>query len=635
MCRSSAESINSDSRATSPSPSTDGEDRVHDSDLDRQAFDDHRDVHYVEVRTTPLETNGNGKEKLDFLSSKSKQASRHGASLKGIEKKPSSERRIENVQSQDRGRLKKSQSIHVQEGEDEETETKSPQKYQERAEPKKSHQRGKHRDDDQRESPAAVVSDLKKSDHRKGRTITPGSQQQQQQVSKPSQIRMESVDEDDKSLNGIESEDDDEIIALKRPGPDRQSTSTRKSDQIKSDSTKSLKTTPTLTGKTKSGAATKSSRSQERSRDEKSRERERMSTEQERGPTSSHDRTATSSDKQSANGHDKRSPKETPMRSRDPTPGRQEGRSGLISELSSDKTPVSKSQHPLEAQVSNLQRELETKNVKLASMNQACDQHIKELAHLKAALQSAEQQFVRSSSKESGFEQELEIQRLKRQITNLQKDLEHLAKERDDAVEECRRLSREISIEKSKSENYKWSSQNLQPPFSTQSSSRPQISQRDELEMSRRLREQAMREQELEREVSRLKSNINALERNKTELRMELDHKDERLSRLSVELSKTQKSGRPSEYQSIGPGVMPTTSIAAREQEREVQYLKRQNESLRQEVEASRKERDEAVRDARRLALATDPTSGVGGGVGGGMMSTDVIYKRYTLQMYM
>jgi chromosome segregation ATPase len=156
-----------------------------------------------------------------------------------------------------------------------------------------------------------------------------------------------------------------------------------------------------------------------------------------------------------------------------------------------------------------------------------------------------------------------------------------------------------------------------------------------DLDISRRLREQAAREQELEREISRLKSNINILDRNKTEMRSELEHRDERLSRLGhelnqykTELSRLQKTSgitsRPSEYQFSAIELTGITSSP----DREAMHLKRQNESLRMDVEAIRKERDEAIRDNRKLTSTISLSRDAGIGIGSSM---EDIYKRLLL----
>jgi chromosome segregation ATPase len=140
-------------------------------------------------------------------------------------------------------------------------------------------------------------------------------------------------------------------------------------------------------------------------------------------------------------------------------------------------------------------------------------------------------------------------------------------------------------------------------PSTTISSTSQQ--QRDQFEMARRLRQQAAREVELEDELSRLRSAVAKLDRDKDEMRAELDRKDEKLARINTEwekqmaeLSRLQLALKNTEYQ------LGHTGDTAREHEREVSLLKRQIECLRRDLEVAAAERDEAVKDCRRLAGA-------------------------------
>ncbi|CAL8126970.1 unnamed protein product [Orchesella dallaii] len=108
---------------------------------------------------------------------------------------------------------------------------------------------------------------------------------------------------------------------------------------------------------------------------------------------------------------------------------------------------------------------------------------------------------------------------------------------------------------------------------------------------------------ELEREIVNLRAALSSLDRDKDEMRVELDRKDEKLARISNdasrymdEVSQLKLRLKNSELQ------ISHTGESAKEQGREVEFLKKQLEANRRDLEKTIRERDDSLKELHKIS---------------------------------
>lgn len=139
---------------------------------------------------------------------------------------------------------------------------------------------------------------------------------------------------------------------------------------------------------------------------------------------------------------------------------------------------------------------------------------------------------------------------------------------------------------------------------------------------------------EMEREIVNLRAALSSLDRDKDEMRVELDRKDEKLARLVNESSKymdeisqlklrlknseleircvckscDKNNNLRYELQKVNRLMFYTnfshTGESAKEQSREVDFLKKQLEANRRDLEKTIRERDDALKDLHKISGA-------------------------------
>jgi chromosome segregation ATPase len=200
---------------------------------------------------------------------------------------------------------------------------------------------------------------------------------------------------------------------------------------------------------------------------------------------------------------------------------------------------------------------------------------------------------------------QMEANLAKSSKTDMERELARLRR----ALAECQEHGRQLNSENQKTKIILDQTQALLTDTQRKAAANYIPTQRENLELNQQVRQLVAREMVLEREVAALTATVKALDRDKDEMRIELDRKDEKLARVQAENRQFQEQVDKLQMQNKDVELrLGHTGEASRDHEREIYQLRRQIDTLKADLDHRIRERDNAQKELNRVVQACSRT---------------------------